>query len=89
LRCFVVSLQDSQRWWRLARTAATGRSLLGKKDLPRFAILLTRGGPRGEGGHQQKKQWRAKESNPEVGIVHLKISSEGQAACLAVQVDDL
>jgi hypothetical protein len=55
-------------------TSTRRRSFIGKNDLLSFAIPLTRGGSKDEGGYQQKKQWRPEESDPEVGIVHFKIS---------------
>ena len=68
---------------------STGPFFIVKNNLLCFAILLTRGGSKDESGHQQKKQWCAKECDPEVGIVHLIISFQSQSACLAVQVDDV
>jgi hypothetical protein len=51
-----------------------------KDDVLGFAVLLTRGRSENKGCDQQQKQGRAKESNPEVGIVHVKSPSQSQPA---------
>jgi hypothetical protein len=48
-----------------------------------------RGGSEDDGGHQQQKLWRAEESPPEVGIVHLKLSSRSRPAWLAAPLSEL